>query len=181
MTRLMYGIGKDRSNVDMKRQDIITELEIYLKTEEKKIYRLAYSYTKNDADTKDMIQNAVIKAFRSCHKIKKDQYLATWFYRILINTCLDHLRKQKHHSFFPIEEEIPESIDRNQQFLISTELQQLLNLLDPLTKTIVILRYFEERQLLEISEIVKLPLSTVKTKLYKGLQLMRIQLKEQEL
>lgn len=181
MYRLIFGIGKDRSNVDMKRQDIITELEVYLKTEEKKIYRLAYSYTRNDADAKDMIQNAVIKAFRSCHKMKKDQYLSTWFYRILINTCLDHLRKQKRHSFYPIEEEIPERIDRNEHFLMSVELQQLLGLLDPLTKTIIILRYFEERQLLEISEIVNLPLSTVKTKLYKGLQRMRIQLKEQDI
>lgn len=161
--------------------DIISELELYLKIEEKKIYRLAYSYTRNDADAKDMIQNAIIKAFRSCHKIKEKQYIATWFYRILVNTCLDHLRRQKHHSFFPIEEEIPERINRNEQFMVNAGLQEVLNSLDAITKTIVILRYFEERQLQEISSIVDLPLSTVKTKLYKGLQAMRIQLKEQEL
>lgn len=165
----------------MKRQDFTAELEIYLKKEEKKIYRLAYSYTRNDADAKDMIQNAVIKAFRSCDKMKDNKYLATWFYRILINTCLDHLQKQKRHSFFPIKEEIPERINRNQQFLINEELQHLLTSLDSMTKTIIILRFFEERQLQEISEIVNLPLSTVKTKLYKGLQFMRIQLKEQDI
>lgn len=165
----------------MKRQDSTSKLELYLKKEEKKIYRLAYSYTRNDADAKDMIQNAIIKAFRSCEKIKDDKYLSTWFYRILINTCLDHLQQQKRHSLFPIQEEIAERMNRNQQFLIKEELQQLLTSLDAMTKTIIILRFFEERQLQEISDIVNLPLSTVKTKLYKGLQTMRIQLKEQDI
>lgn len=165
----------------MKGSDISAQLEVYLKTNEQKIYRMAYSYTHNDADAKDMIQNAIIKAFRSRSSLSRQEGMEIWFYRILVNTCLDHLRSKRRRSFFPIDENLPDQQNHHDELLLHEELWQLLKQLDDKTRTILVLRYFEERQLQEIASILKLPLSTVKTRLYKGLQELRIQIKEQDL
>ena len=149
------------------------DLEFYLKSNEKRLYRLAYSYMHSDADAKDMLQNAILKAFTGLTRLKNMEYMDTWFYRILINTCLDQIRKQRRESVYPLEEDI--MLQEHTDMLLSEELHQLLFALDPKTRTILILRFFEDRKLDEISDILSMPLSTVKTRLYKGLKDMRIQ------
>ena len=164
------------------------DLEFYLKSNEKRLYRLAYSYMHSDADAKDMLQNAILKAFTGLTRLKNMEYMDTWFYRILINTCLDQIRKQRRESVYPLEEDImlQEHTDMllseelHQLLFVSEELHQLLFALDPKTRTILILRFFEDRKLDEISDILSMPLSTVKTRLYKGLKDMRIQMEEQD-
>ena len=47
------------------------DLEFYLKSNEKRLYRLAYSYMHSDADAKDMLQNAILKAFTGLTRLKK--------------------------------------------------------------------------------------------------------------
>ena len=146
------------------------DLEFYLKSNEKRLYRLAYSYMHSDADAKDMLQNAILKAFTGLTRLKNMEYMDTWFYRILINNCRE--------SVYPLEEDI--MLQEHTDMLLSEELHQLLFALDPKTRTILILRFFEDRKLDEISDILSMPLSTVKTRLYKGLKDMRIQMEEQD-
>lgn len=153
-------------------------LELYLKTNEHRLYRLAYSYMHNDADTKDMLQNAAIKAFQGLPKLRQADCMDTWFYRILINTCLDELRKQSHMLSCPLQEDIP--MENKESSSLSEELYQLLYTLDAKTRTILILRFFEERKLEEIANILSLPLSTVKSRLYKGLKDLRIQMEDDQ-
>lgn len=155
------------------------DLEVYLKANEKRLYRLAYSYMHSDADSKDMLQNAMIKAFTNLPRLKNSEYMDTWFYRILINTCLDQLRRMSRESIYPLEEDT--MLQEQEDILLSEELHQLLFTLDSKTRTIILLRYFEDRKLEEISDILSLPLSTVKTRLYKGLKDMRIQMEEYEI
>lgn len=155
------------------------DLEVYLKANEKRLYRLAYSYMHSDADSKDMLQNAMMKAFTNLPRLKNSEYMDTWFYRILINTCLDQLRRMSRESIYPLEEDT--MLQEQEDILLSEELHQLLFTLDPKTRTIILLRYFEDRKLEEISDILSLPLSTVKTRLYKGLKDMRIQMEEYEI
>ena len=155
------------------------DLEVYLKANEKRLYRLAYSYMHSDADSKDMLQNAMTKAFTNLSRLKNSEYMDTWFYRILINTCLDQLRRMSRESIYPLEEDT--MLQEQEDILLSEELHQLLFTLDPKTRTIILLRYFEDRKLEEISDILSLPLSTVKTRLYKGLKDMRIQMEEYEI
>lgn len=155
------------------------DLEFYLKSNEKRLYRLAYSYMHNDADAKDMLQNAIIKAFTGLSRLQNREYMDTWFYRILINTCLDQIRKLRRESVYPLEENA--MLQEHEDILLGEELRHLLFTLDPKTRTILILRFFEDRKLDEISDILSMPLSTVKTRLYKGLKDMRIQMEEQEL
>jgi len=72
-------------------------------------YRLAYSYVKNADDALDIVQESIYKAISSASSLKNPDYIKTWLYRIVVNTSLDFLRKQKKNIAF--NEEILESHD----------------------------------------------------------------------
>jgi len=58
-------------------------------------YRLAFSYVKNTDDALDIVQESIYKAISTLDTLKTPSYLKTWFYRILVNTSIDFLRKRK--------------------------------------------------------------------------------------
>ena len=135
-----------------------------------KYYRLAYSYMRNEDDALDVVQESAYRAIRDCGKVNKD-YLSTWIYRIVVNTALDLLRKKKKET---LSEELPE-IPVEDQYQ-ETELRTILNQLDHKSKTIIILRYFEDLKLEDIADILGDNLNTVKARLYRSLKKLRLNL-----
>lgn len=138
-------------------------------------YRLAYQYVKNENDALDMVQESAYRAYRDCRKVREPAYLNTWIYRIVINTCLDHLRK--------VSREIPlESIEEpgyEETSYGQSEQPELLSILDTLKESereIVILRFFEELKLDEISRVTGENVNTVKARLYRALKKMKIEM-----
>jgi len=57
------------------------------------LYRTAYAYVKNREDAMDIVGDTVYKAYKSLRKLKEPAFFNTWLTRILINCCLDHLKK----------------------------------------------------------------------------------------
>lgn len=142
-------------------------------------YRLAFSYVKNADDALDIVQESVYKAILSSRKLKNPEYIKTWFYRIVVNTSLDFLRKQR--KSIAVGEEILASfdfgtVDHYEDF----DLQEALDNLPVKYRTIVILRYFEDLKIDEIAEILNENINTVKTRLYKSLEKLRIKLSDYE-
>lgn len=136
-----------------------------------KYYRLAYSYMRNEDDALDVVQESAYRAIRDCGKVKNKDYLSTWIYRIVVNTALDLLRKKKKET---LTEELPE-IPVEDQYQ-ETELRTILNQLDHKSKTIIILRYFEDLKLEDIADILGDNLNTVKARLYRSLKRLRLNL-----
>lgn len=136
-----------------------------------KYYRLAYSYMRNKDDALDVVQESAYRAIRDCGKVKNKDYLSTWIYRIVVNTALDLLRKKKKET---LTEELPE-IPVEDQYQ-ETELRTILNQLDHKSKTIIILRYFEDLKLEDIADILGDNLNTVKARLYRSLKKLRLNL-----
>ena len=66
-----------------------------VKTYRKKVYTLAFQMTHNHADADEVSQEAFIKAFQSLDKFRGDAHFFTWMYRITMNICFNHFRKQK--------------------------------------------------------------------------------------
>lgn len=142
-------------------------------------YRLAYSYVKNADDALDIVQESIYKAISYMDTLKDPSYLKTWFYRIVVNTSLDFLRKQRKVGV--VEDEILENlytgaIDEYENF----DLQDALDNLPERHRTVVILRYFEDLKLEEIAEILNENTNTVKTRLYKSLKILRVKLNDSE-
>lgn len=136
-----------------------------------KYYRLAYSYMRNEDDALDVVQESAYRAIRDCGKVKNKDYLSTWIYRIVVNTALDMLRRKKKEN---ITEELPEiPVEDQYQDL---ELRTVLNQLDDKSRTIILLRYFEDLKLEDIADIVGDNLNTVKARLYRSLKKLRLNL-----
>lgn len=138
-------------------------------------YRLAFSYVKNSNDAIDILQDSIQKAISSKHKLKKEQSLKSWFYRIVVNTSLDFLRKQKR--VIVVDEEIIQSYSPGQEdHYTNIDLERSLESLPPKYRIVIILRYFEDLKIEEVADILQESPNTIKTRLYKALELLRIKM-----
>jgi RNA polymerase sigma-70 factor (ECF subfamily) len=160
----------DKNNI----QRLITD---YAVSNKENIYRLAYSYVKNEDDALDIVQESIYKAMVSMNTVKDPGYIKTWFYRIIVNTSLDFLRKRKREVL--IEDENWECLEpaREDQYP-DLDLQKALDQLSDNCRTIIVLRYFEGLKLEEIAGILDENVNTVKTKLYKSLKKMNVTMSE---
>ena len=138
-------------------------------------YRLAYSYVKNENDAMDVVQESAYKAIKSYRLIKKEEYISTWIYRIVVNASLDFLRKRKFEVVGVMDYEIPYE-DNYKDF----DMHDILNQLEEEDRVIVILRYFEDQKLEDIADITGNNLSTVKTKLYRALRKLKVTMEKEE-
>ena len=134
-------------------------------------YRLAYSYVRQEQDALDIVQESAYKAIKDCQKVKNPQYLSTWLYRIVINTALDLIRKRKKEE---LSDTMPEAIWEDRYG--DVDLKYMLEQLDEKSRTVVILRYFEDMKLEEIAKILDENLNTVKARLYRTLKKLRLDL-----
>jgi len=138
-------------------------------------YRLAYSYVHNKEDALDIIQDSICKALSSVNSLDTPQYRKAWFYRIVINTALDFLRKKKR--YITVDEDVLESIAPSLEDVYPDfDLQKELNKLSTTNKTIVMLRFYEDMKLDEIATIMNENVNTVKSRLYSSLKRLRIEL-----
>ena len=152
-------------------QNNTAEKEQILTENYERYYRLAYSYMRNEDDALDVVQESAYRAIRDCRKVRNKDYLSTWIYRIVVNTALDMLRRKKKEN---ITEELPEiPVEDQYQDL---ELRTVLNQLDDKSRTIILLRYFEDLKLEDIADIVGDNLNTVKARLYRSLKKLRLNL-----
>lgn len=142
-------------------------------------YRLAYSYVKNSEDALDIVQDSIQKALIKVGSLKHDQKLKNWFYRIVVNTSLDFLRRRKRLEV--VDETTLESYahgksDRYQDI----DLGNSLDALPPKYRSVIVLRYFEDLKIEEIAEILEENQSTIKTRIHRALSMLRIQMVDQE-
>ena len=157
--------GKDKTNEKVVEAVLLENYDRY--------YRLAYSYVKNEADAADIVQNGAYKAIRNSRSLRNEEYAGTWIYRIMLNETFRFCKKNG-----PVVlslDEIP--IEQGKEDLYEDiDLKKALDSLNVKDKAVKVLRYFEDRQLNEIAEILGENLSTVKSRLYRGLGKLRIEL-----
>lgn len=140
-------------------------------------YRLAYSYVRNQEDALDAVQNAVCKALEHYGDLKNENAVRTWFYKIVVNESLQIIKERKKYE--TQERGVADDTYEEPGFEIQDDIYQQINRLDEETQTIIKLRFFEDLTLKEISEVMEMNLNTTKAKLYRGLQSLKIYLKEE--
>ena len=150
----------------------VQELVLLIENEQERFYRIAYSDVKDREDALDIVHNAIVKALQSCPGLRSPEYAQTWFCRILINESISFLRRERR--LVPLEE-IPEAESapepERETYL---DLYAALDKLPPELKTVVILRFFEDMKLDEIAQVLPANLSTVKSRLYRALKLLKL-------
>lgn len=146
-------------------------------------YRISYSYMKNKDEALDVLQESIYKGYISLEKLKSSEYMKTWFTRILINTAINSLNKMKKISFLE-DNNTSQSDNYNSKTkdYSHDDKMDLWNALEKLSekeKSIVVLRYFEDYKLEEISDTLEIPLSTAKSTLYRALEKLKIKLESE--
>ncbi len=134
-------------------------------------YRLAYSYTHNEADAQDIVQNGVYKAILYSDSLKNTAYAKTWIYRIMLNETFEQLKKQREVS---LNEMCPEG--GREDVYENIDLQRALNSLSKEDKAVIELRFFEDLKLSEIAEVLNENVNTIKSRLYRGLKRLKLEL-----
>lgn len=163
------------------RQDIYDLTVAYILENQEKFYRLAYSYVQDRDSALDVVQNSICQALEKCWVLRNPAAMKTWFYRIVVNEALQYLRRHKKEiSTEP--SEMREEPYQEEGFLKadagSGEVYEQIQKLPPEMKTVVVLRFYEELSLQEISEVTKTNLSTVKSRLYAALKKLEKSLEE---
>lgn len=138
-------------------------------------YRLAMSYVHNEADAADIVQEGAYKAILHSGDLKNKDYAATWLYRIMLNEIFRHLQKKPQTSYEEMEVE-PGAEDAYENI----DLRRALDSMSYEDKAVIELRYFEDRKLEEIALILDENVSTVKSRLYRGLKKLRLELDDSE-
>ncbi len=134
-------------------------------------YRLAFSYVHREADAMDIVQEGAYKAMLKAGSLREECFAGTWIYRIMINTAKDYMKKYEKECVLP--EEI--SADDRENGM-EMDLRAAVDKLPMREKTLIILRFYEEKPLSEIADILQESLSTVKSRLYRTLEKLRQEL-----
>lgn len=155
------------------------EVEKILLEDYEKFYKAAFSYVRNENDALDIVQETAYKAIKECSKIKQKEYISTWIYRIVINTALDFLRKANREAELVKNSmiEIGGSFEEKYQ---DFEIMEILGMLEEKDRTLLVMRYFEDYKLEQIAQVTGEALSTVKSRLYRALKKLKLELEPQK-
>ncbi len=147
----------------------------YIIKNKERHYRLAYSYVKNADDALEVVQESIYKAISTMDSLKTPDYLNTWFYRIIVNTAIDLLRKRK--KVVVMDDETLSHYDLSTvDHYADIDLHKALEDLPIQYRSIIVLRFFEDLKIEEIATVLDENVNTVKTRLYKALRMLRVQM-----
>lgn len=130
------------------------------------LYRTAYLYVGNREDALDVVQETSYKAYVGLKKLKGVEYFSTWLIRILIRTSYECIRKKKKISF--VEEENVQVLNEADRNLSNSELLKVVQQLRKKYRDVILLHYFQELTVKEVSQVLVIPEGTVKTYLFRG-------------
>ncbi|MBS4179426.1 RNA polymerase sigma factor [Lederbergia citrea] len=133
------------------------------------LYRTASRLLNNDEDVADAMQEAIISAYERLHTLKNDEYFNTWICKILINKCNSLLNKNK--SFSTVDVHVLP--DQNNDDFQKIELEDALNSLNKDYRLAFILYYIVGLNIREMSEFLKEPEGTIKSRLSRGKSILR--------
>ena len=155
---------------------------------ERPIYALAYRVIGREEEARDVAQETFLRAFRALKGFKGQAKFSSWLYRITLNLCRDWMRREKRT---PVSQ-APEGIDiielagegtpaESVEDLVGRRqlgraVSKAMALLPEDQRTAIILKEYHGLTFQEIAELLDCPLSTVKTRLYQGLSVVRKQL-----
>jgi RNA polymerase sigma-70 factor, ECF subfamily len=159
-----------------------------------KLFHLAFRMLGNRQEAEDTVQDAFLRVYENLHRYDSQHKFSTWIFRIATNLCIDRLRRRRTvysldadlfdadgmdgYSMLRADEPGPE------QSMMLTERQQTvaaaIDSLPPKYKSAMALKYYQDLSLQEISEILDIPVATVKTRIHRGREYLRQRLEREK-
>src|SRR5215470_15372628 len=148
---------------------------------ERQIYRVCYRFVENRDDAMDLAQEVFIKAFEHLPTFRRESSLKTWLYRIAMNHCINHVKKNA-REFVEVADNIGSTSPSVHTQMEDQErrehLRRLVKRLPPKQKAILELRIHEQLSYEEIAKISGRSVSTIKASVFFALEKIRKLVKE---
>ena len=154
-----------------------------------KIRGAAYRVLGSEDEARDVAQEAFLKAYRGLVAFKQKARFSSWLYQIALNLCRDRLRRRKTRATVSLEEAEavgpaiaeagPGALERLQQLDLARAVQRAIEALPDEQREVVVLKEYQGLTFLEIAQALEVPVSTVKTRLYRGLGQLRLRLESE--
>ena len=148
------------------------------------VYRLAFQFAGNHHDAEDIAQDVFLKVYRSLDRFRYDAQLTSWLYRIVMNACIDHNRRQSPAGWAPFTEDAelnmlntPEDSPGPEEQAYGGQLGAVLESeiarLPPGQRLVFTMRHHEGLKLSEIASALNLAEGTVKRQLHAAVHRLR--------
>ena len=163
--------------------------EMLMRRYNRRLYRVARSMLRNDAEAEDALQDAYLAAYQSLGNFRGEASLATWLSRVVVNQCLGRMRRQarrdnivpmvslggpdeQEHAAMPSDEsETPDrALVRAEQRAV---LERKLDELPEAFRTVFVLRCVEELSVEETARCLNIPEATVRTRHFRARGMLR--------
>jgi RNA polymerase sigma-70 factor (ECF subfamily) len=155
---------------------------------ERPIYALAYRTIGREEDARDVCQETFLRAFRALPRFRGQAKFSSWLYRIALNLCRDWMRRQRRTPVVQAPEDVDlmdlaaaaEPSESIEDLVVRQEtvraIERAMAALPDEQRAAIILKEYHGLTFQEIADLVGCPLSTVKTRLYQGLVVLRREL-----
>jgi RNA polymerase sigma-70 factor (ECF subfamily) len=148
------------------------------------VYRVAYQFAGNHHDAEDIAQEVFIKVYRSLDRFRQDAQVTSWMYRIVMNACIDHRRRQRPAIAAPFgeeaeqrmlntQEDTPGPEDRAYAEELGQVLESEIGRLPNGQRIVFVMRHHQGMKLCEIAEALGLAEGTVKRQLHAAVHRLR--------
>ena len=147
------------------------------------LFKLAITKTKNEQDAEDLVQETMMEAYLSIHKLKKNKAFKKWIVKILLNKCKNFYRK-KGGKVISLDNSILQNIrvidvDVIEKLESGLDFNLLINKLNDKEKEVALLYYNEKYTTKEISKILSINENTIKSMLKRIKSKIKVQKKEE--
>lgn len=155
---------------------------------EKTVYNVALRMLRDREEAAEVTQEVFLLAFRSICRFRRDAKFSTWIYRIALNHCVTRLKQRPPGTHYSLDHDSETEKPAHQLQVAASQVGELMRqeqrnrVLSALShlpadqKAVIELKFFQERTFEEISAILETPLSTIKSRLYSGLEMLKIRL-----
>ena len=159
---------------------------------ERRIFALTYGMLGREEDARDATQETFLAAFRNLRGFRGEAKVSSWLHRIAVNQCISRQRRTKVRSESALDEEqekqasrfttplgfSPARVAEGRQQTMAV--RRAVNSLPLELRQVVVMKEFEELTFREIADVLDLPLSTVKSRLYTALKQLQMRLQKFE-
>jgi RNA polymerase sigma-70 factor (ECF subfamily) len=166
-------------------EDESTLFERLISRHQERLYRVAFRMTGNHEEAQDLLQDAIVEAFKAFPHFRRGTYFDKWLYRIMSHTFIDHYRRQRRVRFESLDDpsgaafgvgegsrEIADPVSdpayRLEQETLAEPIQAALDRLPADFRLVLILADIEEFSYEEISEMLHCPIGTVRSRLHRA-------------
>lgn len=182
---------EDKKLIKAAREGDQKAFEALLKKYRNLVYHVMIKMVRNPQEAEDLCQEAFIKAFNALASFNEEFAFSTWLMKIATNNCIDFLRKKKLRTYSidepiqykddQVQIELPDHDPTPEKQMLNEERSNLIDeaiqSLPPRYRHVIVLRHKEEKSYEDIAEILKLPLGTVKARIFRAREMLNKKIK----